>query len=145
MPTLGPIRPLALFSKLLGESLLHFKVRFADSRPLPGQYFIEVRLCNRWWKNLFNYSRETGNKTIRHKSPWGICLKTYCWLRIFVRTLEARPFAARSCIVVWTAPGCFGPHGIHIPSGVLMKNMASWVLRTGSKSTSLTCLVKSRL
>lgn len=57
-------------------------------------------------------------------------------------TFEASPLVANSCMVIWTAPCCFGPQGTHIPSGVLMKNIASWVLRTGSKSTSFTC--KSR-
>lgn len=54
-------------------------------------------------------------------------------------TLEPKPFAASSCIVVWLAPGCLGPQGTHIPSGVFMKNIASCVLRTGSNRTSLTC------
>lgn len=56
-----------------------------------------------------------------------------------IHTFEASPFPARSCMEICTAPGCFGPHGTHISFGVLMKNIASWVLRTGSNSTSLTC------
>lgn len=54
-------------------------------------------------------------------------------------TCSASPFAASSCIEIWTAPDCFGPHGIHIPLEVLKKNMASWVFRTGSNKTSFTC------
>ncbi|KAL8136822.1 hypothetical protein V2J09_002823 [Rumex salicifolius] len=30
----------------------------------------------------------------------------------YVNTFEATPFAASSCIVVWIAPGCFGPQGL---------------------------------
>lgn len=56
-----------------------------------------------------------------------------------MRTFSASPFVARSCIVVWMAPGCLGPHGIHVPSGDLKKNIASCVLRTGSNRTSFTC------
>lgn len=59
-------------------------------------------------------------------------------------TLAACPSAASSCMEIWTAPSCFGPHGIHIPFEVFMKNMASWVFRTGSKSTSLTCHCENR-
>jgi hypothetical protein len=60
-------------------------------------------------------------------------------------TFDANPSAASSVMVVCLAPGSLGPQGIHIsPSFVLtfLKCIASWVLRTGSKSTSFTCTCK---
>ena len=53
-------------------------------------------------------------------------------------TFEASPCASSSCSVVLTAPRCFSSQGTHMPSEDLMKYSASRVLRTGSKSTSLT-------
>ena len=52
-------------------------------------------------------------------------------------TFEASPCASSSCSVVLTAPRC-SSQGTHMPSEDLMKYSASRVLRTGSKSTSLT-------
>jgi hypothetical protein len=55
-----------------------------------------------------------------------------------IHTFEARSCASSSCNVVLTAPRCFGSQGTHMPSEDFMKYSASWILRTGSKSTSLT-------
>lgn len=72
-------------------------------------------------------------------------LTPYCGGNGIILTFAARPLDASSCMVVCTAPGCFGPQGIHMSPSALKKNMASCVLRTGSNSTSFTCWKKNNV
>ncbi|WVZ02434.1 hypothetical protein V8G54_023240, partial [Vigna mungo] len=117
---------------------MNIEVGLAYSGSLSSKYFVKICPRYRWWQDLWNRQEHKNYYSSIMSKKMKFWSSTVIKICISLNTCEASPFAASSCIVICIALCCFGPHGIHMPSGFLKKNMASWVLRTGSNKTSLT-------